>query len=198
MEQVRRKTALPEPSRRANVALIFVLAAVILLPGCGRTQTQSASKAAAPATPPSKQTRTHQAVIFEDEAMPRGSAAVVGGKVENVSNAELKDLYVEMRLVPRGGGEAVVKEVAVKPSALAPGERGEYSITISSQEWGSAGVLRLKSRGPEGEIAFRSEPGAKRPPMRVAKETRTVVVPRGKSKGGDDFINTPDNPEVIR
>lgn len=197
MEQVRRRTALPDPPRRASVALLFLLAAASLLPGCGRTQTEGASKAA-PATPPAKTTRTPQAIIFEDEAMPRGSEAIVGGKVENVSNAELKDVYVEMRLVPRGGGEAVIKEINLKPSSLAPGERGAYSITISNQEWGSAGVLSLKSRGPGGEIAFKSEPGAKRPPMRVAKETRTVVVPRAKSKGGDDFINTPDNPEVVR
>ncbi|HEX5708445.1 MAG TPA: hypothetical protein VFX96_14175, partial [Pyrinomonadaceae bacterium] len=102
------------------------------------------------------------------------------------------------RLVRRGGGEAVVREVELKPSALAPGESGQYSITISNHEWGSAGVLRLKSRGPSGEIAFKSEPGARRPPERIASKTKVIVVPRARSKGGDDFINTPDNPEVIR
>ncbi|HEX5707303.1 MAG TPA: hypothetical protein VFX96_08405, partial [Pyrinomonadaceae bacterium] len=87
------------------------------MPGCGRGKTESARKdASQAANPPAKVVRTYQAVIFEDEAMLRGSAAVVGGKVENVSGAELKDLYVEMRLVRRGGGEAVVREVELKPS----------------------------------------------------------------------------------
>ena len=187
------------PSSRSRNAFLAAVATLILFPGCQQQKPATARRdPSLTASPPPKSVRTHQAIIYEDEAMLRGPEAVVGGKVENVSGTELKDLYVEMQLVRRGGGGTETREIKLTPSDLGPGERGQYSVTISNHAWGSAGVLRLKSRSPEGEIAYKSEPGAQRPPERLATKTRVIVVQRPKSKGGDDFINTPDDPEVIR
>lgn len=191
-------SAARRPSSKSGSALLAAVAALILLPGCQQQKTATARKGPSPAAGPTpKPVRSHQAVIYEDEAMLKGSEAVIGGKVENVSGADLQDLYVELRLVRRGGGGAETREINLTPSVLRPGERGSYSITISNHAWGSASLVSLKSRGPEGEIAYKSEPGAQRPPERLASK-KVVVVSRPKSKGGDDFINTPDDPEVIR
>lgn len=142
--------------------------------------------------------RAPRVTIFEDEAMLKGSEAIIGGKVQNTSDDELKNLFIEMQLVRRSDGGTEIREVQLKPSDLLPGEEGEYSIRVSNHAWVRASVLRISSHSHAGEISFKSEPGAQRPPERVANKSKVIVIQRSKSKGGDDFINTPDNPEVIR
>ena len=63
-------------------------------------------------------------------------------------------------------------------------------------EFGSR-VVGLKSGARAGEVAFKSLPGAKRPPEKFKDNVIIVKTPAKKKSGGDDFINTPDNPYSV-
>ena len=140
-----------------------------------------------------------EAQIYEDEALLRGTQAILGGTVHNITEQKLEGLMVELELRRRGSKEMVSRLVEVTPRDLSPGEQGRYTLSLPSREWSGARLLHLRSSGErQRDIAFKSAPGARRPPERPpAGKTTIVVVPRPKPKG-DDFINTPDNPEVIR
>ena len=59
-------------------------------------------------------------------------------------------------------------------------------------------MVGLKGGARAEEIAFRSLPGAKRPPERMKDNVIIVKTPSTKKRsGGDDFINTPDNPYSV-
>jgi hypothetical protein len=181
-------------SLRRMAASTVLFAAPFLLAGCGTRASSGGTKASA--TPaPSKQTQTQTppgANIYVDEAMLSKPYAVIGGTVENVSGEKLENLSVEIELRRRDGGTTERREVAVEPSSLDPGKRGKYSLKVLSDEWGSSHVVTLHGGGRE--VAFKSLPGAKRPPERPGGNVVIVNVPPKKKSKGDEFINTPDTP----
>ena len=159
-------------------------------PEARRDESAAVERKEAPAQP-----APAEAQVYEDEAMLRGSQAVIGGTVENVGGRRLEDLLVVLELRRRDGGQNETRELPLTPDDLGPGERGRYSITLPTREWSSARVLRLRSGGAAEELAFRSARGALRPHEKPP-EGKVVVVPRPRSKG-EEFINSPDNPDAI-
>ncbi|HEY9282169.1 MAG TPA: hypothetical protein VIP46_01825 [Pyrinomonadaceae bacterium] len=135
------------------------------------------------------------AQVFQDEVRLAGGQAVVGGLVRNISGEKLEGLSVEIELKSRGGDAKEVRQVAVEPRDLPPGQEGKYSLQIAPKAWGGVTVARLMSAASGGELPFKPEMGARRPPE-ARPAPKVVVEPRPRQKG-DDFINTPDTPVRI-
>ncbi|HVF48761.1 MAG TPA: hypothetical protein VNA19_01665 [Pyrinomonadaceae bacterium] len=172
------------------------------LQGCGgspsdvRVKEEQKPQAGAQATPSA--TPAAEAQVYEDEAMLKGSRAVVGGTVENVSGTNLEELSVEIELKRRKDGAQETRSVQVEPQNLAPGERGRYALTVT-RDWNSARLVRLKSgtRGGGATIAYSTARGALRPPEKPPEpKTKVVVVPRPRPKG-EEFINTPETADRV-
>jgi hypothetical protein len=142
-----------------------------------------------------------EAQIFADDAMWRPPYAVIGGTVENISGEKLDNLVVELELKRRDDSGSERRTVDVTPRNLPPGEKGKYSIKVLREEWSGSKVVGLRSSSRDSEVAFKTLPGARRPPERVPEPkpiTRVVEVPRPRQKSnGEEFINTPDNPERV-
>ena len=138
-----------------------------------------------------------EANIFIDEAMLAKPYAIIGGAVENIGAQRLEKLSVEIELKRREDGSVERREVSVEPADLEPGQQGKFSLKVLSEEWSGSRVVRLRSgaREPQ-EIAFRPQPGAKRPPEKVKPNVVIVKTPAQK-KGNSDFINTPDTPYSV-
>ena len=185
----------------AAKVLVFVASILALLAhsGCQKnsdtvTQDTSASKKVAQSQPTPAPA---EANIFVDEAMLAKPHAIIGGAVENIGTRRLESLSVEIELRRRADGGAERREVAVTPADLEPGQRGKFSLKILSEEWGSSRVVKLRSGARPDEVAFKSLPGAKRPPEKV-KDTVVVINPPARKKSdGSEFINTPDNPYSV-
>jgi hypothetical protein len=173
-------------------ALTLTLLPFLLLSGCQKAPEASQQKSAR-ATPTPKP--EPQAQIFVDEAMLAKPYAIIGGAVQNVGNERLENLSVEVELRRRADSSVETREVKVEPGSLEPGQQGKFSLKVLSEEWSGSRVIGLR-RGGE-EIAFRSLPGAKRPPEKIKENVIIVKTPSKKRSGGDDFINTPDTPYSV-
>ncbi len=186
-----------QPSRSDWKALtyLFVLS-VLLLNGCQRaadtrqareTSATKSDKAAAAVA------QTPDVEVFVDEAMLRKPHAVLGGTLKNVGTEKLENLSLELELIRRDDGSAVRRSVEVEPRELAPGGSGKYSFKVLSDEWSGSRIISLRSGSGPREIAFKTLPGARRPPEKTTSVTRVVQDsrPRSTSKG-EEFINTPD------
>ncbi|HEX8493290.1 MAG TPA: hypothetical protein VF658_10650 [Pyrinomonadaceae bacterium] len=140
-----------------------------------------------------------EAQIFEDEAIIKGSQAVVGGKVRNISREPLNDLSLELELKRRSDNSTEIRKVALQPNHLAPGEEGKYSITIARHEFSGAQVKHLKSAVRSTLIVFKTAPGARRPrELPPEPPTRTIITERPSPRPtGEEFINTPDTPTKV-
>ncbi|HWS56099.1 MAG TPA: hypothetical protein VN228_18305 [Pyrinomonadaceae bacterium] len=178
-------------------AAIVLCAALLALAGCqGERASESARQAAPSSAPAAPSPAVH---VLVDEAMLRKPHAVLGGTVQNVGGERLENLSVELELKRRADGATEIRSVPVAPAALGPGEKGRYSLKVLSGEWSSSRLLRLRAGGRE-ELAFKTSPGARRPPERIP-DSRTIPVtkdsrPRPRS-GGEEFINTPDTPVSV-
>ncbi len=138
-----------------------------------------------------------QVLVLQDEARLKGTQAVLGGSVRNLSPAPLAGLQVELELRRRESGALETHLSPVQPSLLAPGAEGRFLLLVTSREWSGSRVARVLDKPHERSIAFKLEPGARRPPERTPPGgTKVVIVPRPRTTG-DDFINTPDNPIAI-
>jgi hypothetical protein len=123
--------------------------------------------------------------------------AVIGGLVQNVGQQKLEQLSVLIELRRRVDGTIERREASVVPADLSPGEQGKFTIKVEPEEFRGSSVVGLRSSGGAAarDVAFKSMPGAKRPPERLPDRVVNVKVPGKKSKGGDnEFINTPDTP----
>jgi hypothetical protein len=189
-------TATPHGRPRRATLCLALLALTVNFQGCGsgsgprgRAQESpaNAERTAAKATPEVK--------VYVDEALLQKSFAVLNGTIENTGGERLERLSVEVELRHRGDGRKETREAAVVPEVLGPGEKGTYTLKVKSEEWGGFRLVRLRSRGGAGEVAFQTLPGRERPPERV-ETTRTITdeAPRRRQGGNDDFINTPDTP----
>lgn len=139
---------------------------------------------------------TPLADIFVDEAISKGSQAMISGTVLNISQQNLKSLSIEIELTKRKDGSKEIKILPLEPSELSPGQSGHYSAVFQSKDYRSAKVLRLVSEG-NPETPFKQSPGAKRPVEKPSPQKVKVVIIKPKGSEGD-FINSPDTPVVIR
>lgn len=135
--------------------------------------------------------------ILVDEPVPKGSQAILGGTIVNTSNKNLDSLSIELELTKRNSEGVEKKVLSIEPKNLAPGQSGRYSFTFLSKEFKAVRITRLLSVG-SSEIAFKQTEGAKRPLEKPRPQQVTVVVEKSKPKKGEDFINTPDTPMVIK
>jgi hypothetical protein len=189
---------------RFSAAGMALLAAFVLtlsaLSGCQKTSVERPSGATS--AQKTAQTRpaapAPEANIFADEAMMAKPYAIIGGAVENVSAQRLEKLSVEIELRRRADGSVERREVSVVPADLEPGRQGKFSLKVLSEEWSGSRVVGLRSgaRQPQ-EVAFRTQPGAKRPPEKIKPNVVTVKTPAQKRSNGSDFINTPDTPYKV-
>ena len=140
-----------------------------------------------------------EAQIFEDEAIIKGTQAVVGGRVRNISREPLTELSLELELKRRSDGSTETRKVSLKPQNLAPGEEGKYSLTLPRQEFSGAQVKHLSSNARSALIVFKTSPGARRPrELPTEPPTRTVITERPSPRpSGEEFINTPDTPTRV-
>jgi hypothetical protein len=146
-----------------------------------------------------KQAPPSELKIFEDQAMIKGAQVIVGGTVQNISNAPLAGISLELELVRRAGGTTEMRTIALAPKDLAPGEQGKYALTILSRDYKRARIVRVKSGSRSNEVAFTTVPGNQRPPGPPQQTNKTIIVNRPAPRDGNgDFINTPDNPTTIR
>ena len=191
-----------ETRRSISTRAIALLCALLLTSGViagylylrwqyeDQRQIQNSTSAQAASTAPSP-----QALVYLDDAMIKGSQAVIGGTVNNISQETLKSLSVELELTKREGNVVEKKVLPLEPHDLASGQSGRYTITIS-RDYRGARLSKLLS-GNNLEIPFRTSQGAKRPAEKPSP-TKTIIVKRKPSKEGEDFINTPDTPIVIK
>jgi len=135
--------------------------------------------------------------IFVDDAMLAKPYAIIGGTVENVGGERLENLSVEIELRRRDDGSTERREVTVEPADLDPGKQGKYSLKVLSDEWSSSRVVSLRGGAARREVAFKSLPGAKRPPEKIGGNVVIVKTPSRKKANGEEFINTPDNPVKV-
>jgi uncharacterized iron-regulated membrane protein len=133
-----------------------------------------------------------RAQVFQDEVRLRGSEALVGGTVKNISAAPLEGLSIEIELKGRGSRASEAKLVQLSPASLRPGEEGKYSLRISPTEWAGAQVVHLRGEPGGADIPFKPEIGLRRPPENPPAPK--VVVEQRPRRKGDDFLNTPDTP----
>jgi hypothetical protein len=181
-------------------AFTISCAALLIFSGCqGGPARESASKPSASPTP-APAAPAPEAHILVDEAILKKPHAILAGTVQNVGAERLENLSVELELKRRSDGGTEVRTVPVEPASLAPGEKGRYSLRVLSGEWSGSRLLRLRAAGRDADVAFKSAPGARRPPERIP-DSRTINVtkearPRQRS-GGEEFINTPDTPVSV-
>lgn len=150
----------------------------------------------AQAPPASKPTGPPLLQVYEDDALIKGSQAVIGGTVVNISADNLIDLTVELELYQRKGGNKETRSLPVTPKDLTPQQQGRYTLTVS-RDYSYARLVRIKSSARPTEIVFKSAQGAQRAPE-PPPQSKTVIVPRPTPrKGEEEFINTPDKPARV-
>ena len=178
-----------------QLAVAFI--SVLALQGCGQPSSERTSGAApVPRTP--QVAPSPEANIYVDEAMLAKPYAIIGGAVENIGSQRLEKLSVEIELRRREDGVLESRQVSVEPADLEPGKQGKFSLKVLSEEWSGSRVVRLRSGSrPQTEVAFRPQPGAKRPPEKVKGNVIIVKTPSQKKANGSDFINTPDTPYSV-
>lgn len=165
----------------------------LFLSGCQKAP-DAAQQRAAQATPTPKP--EPQAQILVDEARLARPYAIIGGAVQNVGRERLEKLSVEIELRRRADSGVETREIKIEPADLEPGQQGKFSLKVLSEEWSSSRVVGLRSGGAE-EVAFKSLPGARRPPEKVKDNVIIVKTPSKKRSDGDEFINTPDTPYSV-
>ncbi len=182
-----------------RILALFCAAALTPVAGCqgGASRQNVGRQSEAP--PPPAQAPVPEVHVLVDEAMLKKPHAILGGTVENIGAERLESVSVELELRRREDGAIELRAVPVSPPSLAPGEKGRYSLRVLSDEWSGSRLLRVRSGSREGEVAFKSSPGARRPPEKVP-ESRTATATNPPSRprpAGEEFINTPDTPVSV-
>lgn len=158
--------------------------------GLADTGVKSVAIASKPALPTSVE-------IIENDAMLKGSQAVVSGIVNNLSTAPLSNLILEFELRRRKDGGVESRQVIIAPATIEPHQQGKYSL-ILPRDFSTAKIKRLASDAGVNELGFKTTPGLQRPPEPPPQTVKTIIIKRPPSKGqSDDFINTPDTPARV-
>lgn len=197
------RTSRTTPRPSPTIIHLFALSLVALLTAaCGGSGSSArAPEAQTPAVAQKDAPRSAKTLdvhVLEDEAMPKGSRAVIGGTVRNISEERFENVVVEIELVRRDGKGTETRQLPLTPAVLEPGAEGRYSITVLPKDWKGSHILRLKSSTRPNDLAFKTEVGARRPPERIPEARERIVVVRPKPKKGDDYLNTPETADQIR
>jgi hypothetical protein len=136
-----------------------------------------------------------KAHILVDEALLKGGQTIIGGTVRNISSGKLNGLTVALELRRRKDGSWEQTTAAVDPQELEPSQEGRYLLKLSAQQYASVRLAGLKAGADSALLAYTTAPGQKRPLERT--EPKVVTVPRSGSRGGDGFLNSPDNPARV-
>jgi hypothetical protein len=155
---------------------------------------QQKAKAEAQAALKPTPTPTPDAQIFQDEAFLKGSQAVLGGRVRNISNHRMENLSLALELTSRDGSRKERRVVPVSPADLSPNEEGRYTLIVPSRQWANAELVSLRSGS--GDIAFRGEMGALRPLEQPSARPGSPPPVRSTVREGD-IINTPETAVTV-
>ena len=180
---------------RTHLPHIFLLTLLIIFYGACRKD--EAGKVSAPDTNNTSRQKASkiELKVTEDEVIPKESEALIRGTVQNISEEKLENIVIELELIPRRGGVNKVRQLPISPGALSPGETGTYSLTVSNHDWSNTKILGIRSSTRSELVGFTTVRGAKRPPERTPPG-KVVIVQRPRPKG-EEFLNTPDDPETI-
>ncbi len=139
--------------------------------------------------------RELQIQVAEDEIYLRKGQAVIGGTVRNVSPETLENVSLTLELKHKDG-QTETRSIAIEPQTLTPAAEGRYKLLLPPGKLSGARILRVN----RGELAlnFKTTTGNLRLMETPPPSRKTIVVERPRSKAGDDFINTPDNPYTLR
>ncbi|HEY6190143.1 MAG TPA: hypothetical protein VIW80_21005 [Pyrinomonadaceae bacterium] len=193
-------------ARRSPVTLIAAVICALAITGAlfagylylrRRHAQNELARQQAQTTQTSKPTGPPLLQVYEDDALIKGSQAMIGGTVVNISSENLTDLTVELELHQRKGGNKETRSLPVTPKDLTPNQQGRYTISVLSRDYSYARLVRIKSSARPTEIVFKTAQGAQRPPE-PPPQSKTVIVPRpAPRKGEEEFINTPDKPARV-
>jgi len=139
---------------------------------------------------------TPKVEVFVDEATVNGKTTVLGGTIHNISNEPLHNVAVELQLRRRAGGGVETRVVSPDTTELPADGKARYTIELPVQNYVSATFSRVIAGNDHAEVAFRALPGAARPPME-SPAAKTIIVGRPAPRGGEEFINTPNNPGKV-
>lgn len=187
----------------ATLSVLFVsVLFAVMFGGCQSVKQSPEQVKAVPQGQPVKETdkpadKPIAVNVFEDEAMLRGTHALVGGTIKNVSGEKLESLSVELELKRRDRDGSETRKIAVAPADLPPRAEGRYQLSLPTREWSSARVLRVCHGAKDTDVSFTSFPGARRPrerPPQIKVEDGSAARPKAR---GEEFINTPDTPSSI-
>jgi hypothetical protein len=190
-----------EEERRHTRRLLVGMLCALLLTGsvCGgylylrkRHERQVAAAAAAQKIEKEKA----KVEVAVDEARTEGKKSILSGTIHNISNDTLRNLAVELQLRRRTGGATETRVVIPESAELAPDARTRYRLEVPVQDYNSATFSRVVTGEPRLAIAFRSVPGADRPPLPPVPAGKTIVVNRPAPKDGE-FLNTEQNPGKV-
>ena len=190
-----------EEERRHTRRLIVGVLCALLLTGsvCGgyfylRKRHERQIAAAAAATKIEKEKPKVEVAV--DQARTEGKKSILSGTIHNITNETLHNVAVELQLRRRTGGTIETRIVFPESTELTPDARTQYRLELSSQDYGSATFSRVVTGEPHLAIAFRSMPGAERPPLPPVPAGKTIVVARPAPKDGE-FLNTEKNPGKV-
>ncbi len=190
----------PKSSSTLKLVAAFAAVAITVVVFYGYTTIRKRHAADTAATLSAAQPKTEprpepKALIMVDDAMLKAGTTTLGGTVRNTSNEELGPLAVELELKKRTGGGVETRLVNLQPATLKPQEEGRYSLQLRANEFGSARLTGLRTGSGSTAVAFTTAQGHKRP--NEILESKTVVVDKPRSKGGGEFLNTPDTPARV-
>jgi hypothetical protein len=134
--------------------------------------------------------------VAVDDAMIEGKKSLLGGTIHNISNETLRNVAVELQLRKRAGGGIETRIVPAEFADLAPGAKARYGLEVAVQDYSSATFSKVLAGETRSAVAFKAFPGAARPAMEEPG-SRTVVVGRPGSRGGEEFLNTEKNPGKV-
>lgn len=140
--------------------------------------------------------RPLQIQIAEDELFLRKGQVVIGGTVRNIGSDTLENLSLILELKNKIG-QSEARAIILEPSTLSPTAEAKYNLLLPAGSLSSVRVMQV-NQGELG-INFKTTGGNPRPLETPPPTKKTIIVERApRSKAGDDFINTPDNPYTLR
>ncbi|MFN2453870.1 MAG: hypothetical protein ABR577_06575 [Pyrinomonadaceae bacterium] len=139
-----------------------------------------------------------QAQIAQNETRVKNGQALISGTVRNISPDNLSELRIELELKARADGHTENRTLTVNPKNVDAGQEGTFSLQVPSRDYMGLRILSLRRGGEKAEVAFISVPGTARP-LEKPSQSKTIIVERPtQRRTGEEFLNTPDNPERIR
>lgn len=142
------------------------------------------------------QKRVTRVEVFVDDATVNGKTTLLGGTIHNISSEPLHNVAVELQLRRRTGGGVETRSVTPETTELPPDGKARYTLELPVQNYISATFFRVVAGDNHTEVAFKAIPGAARPPMEPPA-SKTIIVGRPAPRGGEEFINTPNNPGKV-